>query len=66
MVRPTTWSVPKRLIASLCEMIAGLRSRRAGAGQHRQIDDLQEVVVGEQIILGRRRLPVLDEDRRAD
>ena len=42
-----------------------LRRGRASYRQQRQVDHLQEIIVGEQIILGRGGLSVLEEDGTA-
>ena len=65
MVRPTTSSVPKRRRASDWVMIAELTcdKRVCVAAHQRQRHHAQEVAVDPEIVLGRRRLAVLEEDR---
>ena len=60
IVRPTTCSVPKRLIASLSERIVVWA---AGVPVPSTIGRFTtfEIVIGDEIVLGRRSLAVLDD-----
>src|SRR4029453_876845 len=41
----------------------GLQAGQRGPGDEREVDDLQKVVVGEEIVVRLRRFPILEEDR---